>query len=62
MFGIEHCKGPSVVGRETCGAPDLKSALANATPRARERGADNMRVSDATGRLIGTFALETPHI
>jgi len=52
MFGIEHRKGQSVIGRETSLAPILADALHGAAERARKLGADNIRVCDENGEEI----------
>lgn len=52
MFGIEHRKGSSIVGRETSKAASVSNALRGAVERARTLGADNIRVCAATGEEI----------
>jgi len=57
MFGIEHRKGVSVIGRETSMAGTLAHAVVLARSRALKLGADNIRVRDEEGNELGVFPI-----
>jgi hypothetical protein len=55
MRGIEYRKGTSTGPKETSIGRTLEEELASARTRARQHGADNIRVTDAAGKEIGVF-------
>ena len=55
MFGIEHRKGYSTLERADIDTPDLDAAIGIAQRRARWLRADNIRVSNRAGKVVGVF-------
>ena len=55
MFGIEHRKGYSTLERADIDTSDLDDAIGIAQLRARRLRADNIRVSNRAGKVIGVF-------
>lgn len=60
MFGVEHRKGDSVLQRETSMMAGLADLIAAASDRARPLGADNLKISNARGEVIGIYPLNSP--
>jgi hypothetical protein len=64
MFGIEWLRNGSPVERETSVHADREAVIESAKKRAPDvakrlggRGPDSFRLTDATGRALGVFAI-----